>query len=68
MVGKTISRSIEANQVPLYVERFGTSKDEIFITAANLRKELGNDEFENCPPVQSGFTRIMKDLPRVYAN
>lgn len=49
MVGKTIGRTIEMNQVPVYVERFGTSKDEIFVTAAHLRAELGNEEFEKVP-------------------
>ncbi|MCK4872975.1 MAG: FMN-binding glutamate synthase family protein [Phycisphaerales bacterium] len=49
MVGKTLGRTIEDHQVPVYVERFGTSKDEIFVTAAELRKELGNDEFESLP-------------------
>ncbi len=49
MVGKTIGRSIEENQVPVYIERFGNSKDEIFVTASSLRKELGNLEFERLP-------------------
>jgi glutamate synthase domain-containing protein 2 len=49
MVGKTIGRRIEEQLVPVYVERFGNSKDEIFVTASDLRKELGNDEFEKIP-------------------
>jgi glutamate synthase domain-containing protein 2 len=49
MVGKTIGRTIEYNQVPVYVERFGNSKDEIFVTAGELRKELGDKEFEKLP-------------------
>jgi len=49
MVGKTIGRTIEEHQVPVYVERFGTTKDEIFVTAAELRKKLGDDEFEKLP-------------------
>ena len=49
MVGKTLGRTIEENQVPVYVERFGHTKDEIFVTAAELRKELGDDEFEKLP-------------------
>ena len=46
MVGKTIGRTIDEQQVPVYVERFGTGKDEIFVTSATLRKELGNEAFE----------------------
>ena len=49
MVGKTIGRTIEEHQLPVYVERFGTTKDEIFVTAAELRKELGDGEFEKLP-------------------
>jgi glutamate synthase domain-containing protein 2 len=49
MVGKTIGKSIDAYQLPVYVERFGTTKDEIFVTAGELRKELGDTEFEALP-------------------
>jgi len=49
MVGKTIGRTIDAHQVPVYVERFGNTRDEIFVTAAELRKELGNKEFDKLP-------------------
>jgi len=49
MVGKTIGRSIEANEIPVYVERFGKTRDEIFVTAPELRKELGDEEFEKLP-------------------
>ncbi len=49
MVGKTIGKTIDENQLPVYIERFGNSKEEIFVTASELRKELGNDEFEKIP-------------------
>jgi glutamate synthase domain-containing protein 2 len=49
MVGKTIGKSIDAYQLPVYVERFGTTKDEIFVTAGELRKELGDAAFEALP-------------------
>jgi glutamate synthase domain-containing protein 2 len=49
MVGKTIGKTIDEQQVPVYIERFGRSKDEIFVTASELRKELGNEEFEKIP-------------------
>lgn len=49
MVGKTIGRSIEENQIPVYVERFGNRIEEIFVTANHLRVELGNDEFKKIP-------------------
>ena len=37
MVGKTIGKAIEENELPVYVERFGTTKDEIFVTSTELR-------------------------------
>jgi len=33
----------------VYIERFGSSKDEIFVTSSMLRKELGDKEFEKLP-------------------
>lgn len=55
MVGKTIGRAIKENQLPVYVERFGDSIDEIFVTASELRKELGDKEFEKLPPGAIGL-------------
>ncbi|MFC2096763.1 FMN-binding glutamate synthase family protein [Bacteroidota bacterium] len=49
MVGKTIGRTIKDNQLPVYVERFGSKIDEIFVTSGELRKKLGNDAFEKLP-------------------
>ncbi len=55
MVGKTIGRAIQENQLPVYIERFGDSIDEIFVTAGELRKELGDKEFEKIPPGAIGL-------------
>jgi glutamate synthase domain-containing protein 2 len=49
MVGKTIGMAIDAHQLPVYVERFGQSRNEIFVTSGHLRKELGDKEFEALP-------------------
>ncbi len=49
MVGKTIGRTIDEGELPVYVERFGRTKDEIFVTASSLRKEMGDSEFEKLP-------------------
>jgi hypothetical protein len=35
--------------LPVYVERFGNSIDEIFVTAHELRQKIGNDAFEKLP-------------------
>jgi glutamate synthase domain-containing protein 2 len=49
MVGKTIGRTINEGELPVYVERFGRTRDEIFVTAAELRHKLGDKEFEQLP-------------------
>ena len=49
MVGKTIGNAIKSGMLPVYVERFGNSVDEIFVTANELRQKLGKDAFEKIP-------------------
>lgn len=49
MVGKTIGKKINENMLPVYVERFGSDTDEIFVTAAELRRELGNELYNELP-------------------
>jgi glutamate synthase domain-containing protein 2 len=49
MVGKTIGRAIDEGQLPVYVERFGQSRDEIFVTSTVLRHELGDEAYEKLP-------------------
>ncbi len=71
MVGKTIGRTINDNQLPVYVERFGCSKDEIFVTAHELRKELGNKEFESLPTGAIGlytyYERLAQGMRQIMA-
>jgi glutamate synthase domain-containing protein 2 len=71
MVGKTIGRTINENQVPVYVERFGNSKDEIFVTASALRKELGDEEYEKIPTGALGlytyYERLAQGLRQIMA-
>lgn len=71
MVGKTIGRGIEEGQLPVYVERFGSTKDEIFVTASALRKELGDDEFEKVPAGALGlftyYERLAQGLRQLMA-
>ena len=49
MVGKTLGNAIQSQMLPVYVERFGNSIDEIFVTAHELRQQLGNEAFEALP-------------------
>jgi glutamate synthase domain-containing protein 2 len=71
MVGKTIGMAIDAHQLPVYVERFGSSKDEVFVTASELRKELGDKEFEELPAGALGlytyYERLAQGLRQLMA-
>jgi glutamate synthase domain-containing protein 2 len=71
MVGKTIGRAIDNQQIPIYIERFGHSKDEIFVTASSLRKELGDTEFEKVPTGALGlytyYERLAQGIRQLMA-
>ncbi len=65
MVGKTIGKRIAEDQIPVYIERFGSKKEEIFVTASDLKNEYG-DRFEEIPTGALGvtgyFTRLNQGL------
>lgn len=71
MVGKTIGRAIEESELPVYVERFGRSKEEVFVTATDLRKELGDEAFEKLPCGAIGlytyYERLAQGLRQLMA-
>jgi glutamate synthase domain-containing protein 2 len=71
MVGKTIGRSLEDGQLPVYVERFGRTRDEIFVTAPTLRRELGDAAFEKLPSGAIGlytyYERLAQGLRQLMA-
>lgn len=65
MVGKTIGRAIEMGQVPVYIERFGKTAEEIFVTAPELKRKLGK-KFDKLPTgalgVYTYFERLAQGL------
>lgn len=71
MVGKTIGRTMDEQQIPVYIERFGNTKDEIFVTAGTLRMELGDKEFEKLPTGALGlytyYERLAQGLRQLMA-
>ncbi|MFA4851127.1 MAG: FMN-binding glutamate synthase family protein [Bacteroidales bacterium] len=71
MVGKTIGNAVKSNQIPVYVERFGASIDQIFVTANELRNKLGNNEFEQIPTGAIGlytyYERLAQGLRQLMA-
>jgi len=70
MVGKTIGSRIKDGQIPVYVERFGNSLEEIFITAPELKKRFG-ERFNELPPgaigVYTYFKRLNQGLRQLMA-
>ncbi len=71
MVGKTIGKAVKEYNVPVYIERFGSNIDEIFVTATELRKELGDKEFETLPTGAIGlytyYERLAQGLRQLMA-
>ncbi len=71
MVGKTIGKAIEANELPVYVERFGNSKDEIFVTSTELRSKVGTEGFQELPTGAIGlytyYERLAQGLRQLMA-
>jgi glutamate synthase domain-containing protein 2 len=71
MVGKTLGRAIEEGQLPVYVERFGRTRDEIFVTASALRQELGDKAFDALPAGALGlytyYERLAQGLRQLMA-
>jgi len=59
MVGKTIGKKIDENMVPVYVQRFGDTKEEIFVTALDLKRKLGKN-FEKVPTGAMGVYTYME--------
>ena len=55
MVGKTIGRTIDENYLPVYVERFGRNKEEIFVTAGELKELVGSERFADLPTGAMGL-------------
>jgi glutamate synthase domain-containing protein 2 len=71
MVGKNIGRAIDEGQLPVYIERFGSSRDDIFVTAGALRHELGDTVFETLPAGALGlytyYERLAQGLRQLMA-
>ncbi|MFC2166578.1 FMN-binding glutamate synthase family protein [Acidobacteriota bacterium] len=70
MVGKTIGKRIKEDQIPVYVERFGNTAEEIFVTAPEL-KEKYPDRFNNIPTGAMGvygyWERLSQGLRQMMA-
>ena len=71
MVGKTIGLAMASGELPVYVARFGSSVDDIFVTSASLRAELGDSAFQNLPTGAIGlytyYERLAQGLRQLMA-
>lgn len=61
MVAKTIGKAMEQQSLPIYIERFGTTVDEVFVTAPELRQKFG-DRFNKLPVGAIGFYTCYQQL------
>ncbi len=61
MVGKTIGKRVQEGQIPVYVERFGSSAEEIFVTAPELKQKYG-ERFNELPTGAMGLYSYFKRL------
>ncbi len=70
MVGKTIGKRIDEQQIPVYVERFGNTAEEIFVTAPKLKRKFG-ERFKDIPTGGLGlygyFERLSQGLRQFMA-
>lgn len=70
MVGKTIGKRIAEGQIPVYVERFGNTAEEIFVTAPELKRKYGarfNDIPTGALGLYSYFKRLSQGLRQLMA-
>ena len=70
MVAKNIGKAIEGQSLPIYIERFGTTIDEVFVTSTELREKFG-DRFNKLPTGAIGFytyyQRVAQGLRQLMA-
>ena len=70
MVGKTIGESIDSGQLPIYLQRFGGTREAIFVTAEELKREYGKD-YEKIPTPAIGlytyYERLAQGLRQLMA-
>ena len=61
MVGKNIGRALQEGEEPVFISRFGSTPEEIFVTAPELISKLG-DRFRNIPTGALGLYTYMERL------
>ena len=70
MVGQTIGETINSGQLPVYLQRFGKTREAIFVTAEGLKRGYGKD-YERIPTSAIGlytyYERLAQGLRQLMA-
>jgi len=70
MVGKTIGQALESHQLPVYLQRFGKTRESVFVTAEGLKREFGKD-YDRIPTAAIGlytyYERLAQGLRQFMA-
>ncbi len=61
MVGKTIGKSLASGELPVYISRFGKTKEDIFITSPELKKRF-ESRFDAIPTGAMGLYTYLRRL------
>ena len=54
MVAKTLGKAIDSGQLPIHLERLGRTREDVFITAEELKRDYGKD-YERIPTAAIGL-------------
>jgi glutamate synthase domain-containing protein 2 len=70
MVGKTLGEALDSRQVPVYLQRFGKTRESVFITAEALKREYAKD-YDRIPTSAIGlytyYERLAQGLRQLMA-
>ena len=61
MVGKNIGKKLEAQETPVYVMRFGRTREQVFITAPELKRRF-QEKFDEIPSGAMGLYTYIQRL------
>ena len=70
MVAKTLGKAIDSGELPIFLERLGRTREAIFVTAEQLKREYGKD-YEKIPTSAIGlytyYERLTTGLQQLMA-
>ncbi len=70
MVAKTIGEALNSGDLPVYLQRFGRTREAVFVTAEALKRQYGKD-YESIPTAAIGlytyYERLAQGLRQLMA-